>query len=284
MINKSTVYLFCISIIFHSYTFYSKESSNFNLNKNQSSILEKSGQKNNKINTEINFDFSKYANVFAEMTTDGSGDLGKRDIKDYTQNLQWKKDKKGYFLTKDLEYEESIAYKVLARNENNWLIATEFVNGAGRMYTSLYLVETMEDILDIKSYIAGGQKCHGLVNLDKIHVKNQTISYSTNITHNSLMTWFAAENKDIGFSDCFTCCIGEANFQYDLKQKKNIFKSVIIFEENIEGPKYEDKALEQIYKQYTANQKDKSTLELNEKELHTFILDIAQVMLEEKAK
>ena len=214
-------------------------------------------------------DYAKYAAAMSELTTfaDNPGFKNEVFIEDAVEAMEWIIGEDGYNYTQDLEYIRFFGYKVLYESNNNFIVAVYYDAEGTAVYSYLFNMTATSNKLVLNEVIAGGDRCHNAVQLDEVTMKNNIISFSTFVTPNKLINWYNQADEHNDFPDCMVCCIGFANFKYDLKRNKKEFESLMIIEEALE----EGSIIKNTYDKFVKDRPLKLSLLLNEEDLQKFI-------------
>ena len=163
-------------------------------------------------------DFSQYAMALSEITTfaEYPGFKDKVSSENSEKEMNWETGDDGYIYTQDIEDIRLFGYKVLFESDNHLTIGVYYDSDGSSISTYLIDMTTTDDTLILNQIIGGGDRCHNAVVFDMVEIEGNVMSFSTLITPNKLMTWFSQPDKDMTFDDCMVCCLGFANFNYDL--------------------------------------------------------------------
>ena len=214
-------------------------------------------------------DFSKYAIAMSEITTfaDNPGFKNEVALENSSKEIKWATGEDGYSYTQDIEYIRVFGYKVLFESNNNLIIGVYYDSEGTAIYSYLFNVTATENKLVLNQVIGGGDRCHNAVILDEVEIENNVLSYSTLITPFKLMTWFSKPDKETSFDDCMFCCLGFANFKYDLIKQTLEFESIRVIQETLQ----EGTAIKKTYDDFVKERPMKLSLLLNKEELKEFI-------------
>jgi hypothetical protein len=215
-----------------------------------------------------NFDLSKHAIALSEITTfaDNPGFKSEVIIKSPDNNVKWA-DEEGYIYTEDLEYINLFAYKVLYNSNNNIIVAVFYDSEGTATYSYIFDLTVSETSLKLNKTIGGGDRCHGAISINEIEVENEIMSYRSLITPKKFMNWFSNSDEALEFDDCMICCMGFADFKYDLNNHIKHFEGIQIIKENVQ----EYPLIKKTYDNFVKDRPLKLSLFLNEEELKDFI-------------
>jgi hypothetical protein len=216
-----------------------------------------------------NSDFTKYAIALSEITTfaDNKGFKEEVNINNSSKDIKWISGEDGYNYTENLDAIIVFGYKILYASDDNLILGVYYDSEGTATYSYLFNVTISDTKLKLNEVIAGGDRCHNAVILDKLNVDKDVMSFSTLITPNKLISWFSESSKVLNLDDCMVCCLGFANFKYDFEKQFKKFESVRIIEEALQ----ENSLIKKTYLDFVKEEPLKLSLLLNEDELKDFI-------------
>lgn len=217
-------------------------------------------------------DLSKYAIGLFELVTfaDNPGFKDEVTIDDLYKEIEWFKDEDGYNYTKDIEYCDVFAYKVIHNNENDYIVGVYSDSEGTAQLSYLLRILTTENTIKLQDVIGGGDRCRNAVRLDEISLENDIISFSTLITPNNIMKSSGNKNFNSRYDDCMVCCCGFSNYTYDVKTSTTAFNSILIIGEYLTG----NIGFRKAYEDSVKNKPINISLTLNERELTEFIKSV----------
>ncbi len=209
-------------------------------------------------------DFEKYAIALSEITTfaDNKGFMEEVLLKDDDTKVKWES-KKGYKITRELEYIDIFAYKILHQKNDNYIISVYQDPEGDAINFYIFDLSVNKNTLKLNKIIGGGDRCNNGVDISKIKIQNKVINYTLNITPEEVLTWFE-KNKTYG---CLKCCFALANYDYNISTKKSTFKYIRLIKENINA----NSRFMNVYNEFTNKRHLKLSLTLNKKELKQFL-------------
>ena len=214
-------------------------------------------------------DFSKYAIAMSEITTfaDTQGFKEEVILENSSKDIKWVTGEDGYNYTQDIDNIKIFGYKVLYESNNNLITGVYYDSEGTATYSYLFNMTTTDNKLVLNQVIGGGDRCHNAVILDEVEIENNVMSFSTLITSNKLMNWFSKTDEEMSFDNCMVCCLGFANFKYDLIKKTKEFESIRVIQESLQ----EGTAIKRTYDDFVQERPLKHSLLLNQEELNGFI-------------
>lgn len=108
-------------------------------------------------------------------------------------------------------------YSVLAQEGETFIVETYECGGGTGIFSNIRVLTVKGKTIELMDSFGGGDRCNGGLNLTSYD--RGVVSYSSNITPDDLLQIGVGENAadyDISLDWCAMCCIGTANYEYDL--------------------------------------------------------------------
>lgn len=129
------------------------------------------------------------------------------------------------FLLRDAYFE----YDLLAQNGETFIVSTSECGGGSGIFSDIRIIEVKGNTIRLKEVFASGDRCTG--GLFTCTYDKGIIYYSSNITPEDLLLIGGgdnAQNYDLELDWCSMCCIGTADYEYDLKSGDSKLVSISV--------------------------------------------------------
>lgn len=129
------------------------------------------------------------------------------------------------FVMRDIFFQ----YSLLAQDEDKFIVSTLECGGGTGIFSDIRVLHVDGYIIELTDDFAGGDRCNNGL-FDCIYEKG-IVYYSTNITPEDLLIIGedeTAADYEIELEWCAVCCVGTANYEYNVETQKSKLTSITV--------------------------------------------------------
>lgn len=120
-------------------------------------------------------------------------------------------------------------YELLAQEGETFFVSTYECGGGTGIFSDIRVLKVDGNLIELVDDFAAGDRCNG--GLFDCTYEKGVIHYSTNITPEDLLIIGGGENSedyDIQLDWCAMCCVGTANYEYNISTRKSEMISITV--------------------------------------------------------
>jgi len=166
-------------------------------------------------------------------------------------------------------------YDFLGKKDNLYVVSISECGGGTGIFSSVMILQLDGVMLKRIKSVCGGDRCNGGITSSAF--QNGKIYYSQNVTSEDLyvMADENIEKPQVSLDYCAMCCVGEANYEYDIEKNKTSF---ISFETYMESPEIDPEEVSELnlFYQFLFSHQEAAGGKLNQKQLDDFVIEFIQ--------
>ena len=168
-------------------------------------------------------------------------------------------------------------YNYLGKEGNKYFIGTSDCGGGTGIFSSITILELKGSLLSEVASVCAGDRCNGGVG--NTSYKDGKIYFSQNITSDDLyiMAINPSEKPQVSLDYCAMCCVGEANYEYDVNSKETTFISFQSFLDSENEEPEDGTDLEYFYYLLDKHLSENGD-QLNQDQLDNFVTEFIQFL------
>ena len=144
------------------------------------------------------------------------------------KNVKWFL-KNNFCCSEDIEYISFFGYNEVHKiSEKDKIYRILNSSTGSATTTSLVRIKTSSNSRLAIEIIAGGDRCELGLNLDSIKIRGNVIYFNQFITLDHLKEYDYKNKLFNGYATCMLCCIGKANYAYNLITSEKLLESISI--------------------------------------------------------